>query len=42
MGGFTLNCPTNSLLSEKFSNLNINPLPGCGDTGIAIGAGVAL
>lgn len=41
-GGFTLNCPTNSLLSEKFNNLNINPLPGYGDTAIAIGAGVAL
>jgi carbamoyltransferase len=41
-GGFTLNCPTNSLLSQKFINLNINPLPGCGDTGLAIGAGIAL
>lgn len=41
-GGFTLNCPTNSLLKQKFQNLNINPLPGCGDTGISIGACVAV
>lgn len=40
-GGFTLNCPTNSALKQRHCNLSINPLPGCGDTGISIGAGVA-
>ena len=40
-GGFTLNCPTNTALKERFQTLAVNPLPGCGDTGISIGAGVA-
>jgi carbamoyltransferase len=41
-GGFTLNCPTNNLIKQKFQNLTINPLPGCGDTGESIGACVAI
>jgi carbamoyltransferase len=41
-GGFTLNCPTNNALKQKFQNLTVNPLPGCGDTGISIGACVAI
>lgn len=40
-GGFSLNCPTNSELNFANNNLNFVPLPGVGDTGLAIGAAVA-
>jgi len=41
-GGFTFNCPTNSLIQQQFSMLKINPLPGAGDTGLPIGAAALL
>ena len=40
-GGFSLNCPTNSLLNDSFPELSFKPLPAVGDTGQALGAAVA-
>lgn len=41
-GGFALNCPSNSLLQQACSAIAVNPLPGAGDSGLAVGAGVLL
>ena len=41
-GGFTLNCPANTALTQRCAPLHVNPLPGAGDTGLAIGAGAAV
>ncbi len=41
-GGFSLNCPTNSSLMATSPSLNYKPLPGVGDTGLSLGAAVAL
>lgn len=41
-GGFSLNCPSNSLLQETCPAITVNPLPGAGDSGLALGAGVLL
>ena len=41
-GGFALNCPSNSLLQQACSAITVNPLPGAGDSGLAVGAGVLL
>jgi carbamoyltransferase len=41
-GGFTLNCPSNSLLWHRCAPMVVNPLPGAGDTGLAVGAAVAV
>lgn len=41
-GGFSLNCPTNTELNNRFTNLRFIPLPAVGDTGISLGAAVAL
>jgi carbamoyltransferase len=41
-GGFTLNCPTNNALQAKCGRITVTPLPGAGDTGIAVGAAVAI
>ena len=41
-GGFALNCPTNSQLQQQCANLNVNPLPAAGDTGLALGASAAV
>ena len=37
-GGFSLNCPTNTELNNRFTNLRFIPLPAVGDTGISLGA----
>jgi len=41
-GGFSLNCPTNSLINQKSTSIKYYPLPAVGDTGISIGAAVAF
>jgi carbamoyltransferase len=41
-GGFALNCPTNTLLNSFYSRCRFTPLPACGDTGLSIGAAVAV
>jgi carbamoyltransferase len=41
-GGFSLNCPTNSLINQVSSSIRYSPLPAVGDTGISIGAAVAF
>jgi len=41
-GGFALNCPTNSAIMAASTALNYKPLPGVGDTGLSLGAAVAL
>lgn len=41
-GGFSLNCPTNTAISQNYPTLNFRPLPGVADTGLAMGAAVAL
>ena len=41
-GGFSLNCPTNSLINHVSTSIEYNPLPAVGDTGISIGAAVAF
>jgi carbamoyltransferase len=41
-GGFSLNCPSNSDISHASPTLNYRPLPGVGDTGLPLGAAVAL
>mgnify|MGYP001256283784 CR=1 FL=1 len=41
-GGFALNCPTNTELNYRFSKTSFIPLPGVGDTGLSIGAAVAI
>ena len=41
-GGFSLNCPTNSLINHVSTSISYNPLPAVGDTGISIGAAVAF
>ena len=40
-GGFSLNCPTNAELNYSNNVLHFIPLPGVGDTGLAIGGAVA-
>lgn len=42
VGGFALNCPANSRLQAALPDMRLSPLPGCGDMGTAIGAGVVL
>ncbi|MDX1975603.1 MAG: carbamoyltransferase C-terminal domain-containing protein [Rickettsiales bacterium] len=42
VGGFTLNCPANTRLQMMLGKTYLNPLPGAIDTGISIGAGVAI
>lgn len=41
-GGFSLNCPTNSQINNLSTSIDYKPLPAVGDTGISIGAAVAL
>jgi carbamoyltransferase len=41
-GGFSLNCPTNSLINHVSTSIEYKPLPAVGDTGISIGAAVAF
>lgn len=41
-GGFSLNCPTNSELNFSNNTMRFRPLPGVGDTGLAIGSAVAV
>lgn len=41
-GGFSLNCPTNSLINQVSASIQYKPLPAVGDTGLSIGAAVAL
>lgn len=41
-GGFTLNCPANTLLQNGQGACLITPLPGAIDSGLAIGAAVAV
>ena len=41
-GGFSLNCPTNSLINKVSTSIDYKPLPAVGDTGISIGAAVAF
>lgn len=40
-GGFTLNCPTNSYILEKYKFKNYQIPPCTSDTGIAMGVGIA-
>lgn len=42
VGGFSLNCPGNSLLQSSLTSLQIKPLPGGSDMGVAIGAGAIV
>jgi len=42
VGGFSLNCPGNSLLQSSLTSLQIKPLPGGSDMGVAIGAGALV
>ena len=42
VGGFSLNCPGNSLLQASLSSVEITPLPGGSDMGVAIGAGALV
>lgn len=41
-GGFALNCPTNTLMNQQSTTINFRPLPGVGDTGLAVGAAAAV
>jgi carbamoyltransferase len=41
-GGFSLNCPTNSMINRVSTSVRYSPLPAVGDTGISIGAAVAV
>lgn len=41
-GGFSLNCPTNVGISDAYPSLNFHPLPGVGDTGLALGGAVGI
>jgi carbamoyltransferase len=41
-GGFSLNCPTNTAISQSYPALKFRPLPGVADTGLALGAAVAM
>lgn len=40
-GGFTLNCPTNSFILDKYNFKNYQIPPCTSDTGIALGVGIA-
>lgn len=40
-GGFSLNCPTNTSISQSYPALHFRPLPGVADTGLSLGAAVA-
>ncbi|MFW0777284.1 MAG: carbamoyltransferase C-terminal domain-containing protein [Rickettsiales bacterium] len=42
VGGFTLNCPANTRMQSLLGSTYFNPLPGAIDTGISIGAAVAI
>ena len=42
VGGFSLNCPSNSLLQSTLTSLKVKPLPGGSDMGVSIGAGALL
>lgn len=42
VGGFSLNCPSNSLLQASMSSLEVAPLPGGSDMGVSIGAGALV
>lgn len=41
-GGFTFNCPSNSMLQQQCPSMAVNPLPGAGDTGLPVGAAVLI
>jgi carbamoyltransferase len=41
-GGFTFNCPSNSMLQKMLPQMLMNPLPASGDAGLSIGAAVML
>jgi carbamoyltransferase len=41
-GGFSLNCPTNSMINKVSTPVKYSPFPAVGDTGISIGAAVAF
>jgi len=40
-GGFSLNCPTNTAISQSYPGLDFRPLPAVADTGLSLGAAVA-
>ena len=42
VGGFALNCPSNSLLQTTCGGLRVRPLPGATDAGISLGAACAI
>lgn len=42
VGGFSLNCPSNSLLQANLTSLRVKPLPGGSDMGVSIGAGALM
>jgi len=41
-GGFSLNCPSNTSISHEYPFMSFRPLPGVADTGLSLGAAVAI